>query len=101
MEQNIEDRQIPGITAKGLVWFFAGVIAVIISVMTFSFRIENKLDSSDNIAKAQYNLIISNIEQMKQKITDGDAERKTLQVQVQTLQLQMARFDEKLGEGKR
>lgn len=95
MEKPIEDQQIPGLTVKNLTWFFGGVIAVIISVMGSAFSIkgdvkEFKIEFSSEIREIKTNMI-----ELRKNGELRDADIRTIQLQIQTLQLQVARMEEK------
>lgn len=69
----IEERNIPGVTAKGLIWIMGGIIALIVMVMGAYFGITGKLDKSS-----------MNQEMIKTEMEIMKAEIKTVQINQQS-----------------
>lgn len=92
----IEDRSIPGVTAKSLAWFFGGVISVIISVMWSAFSI--KSDVKDGNTKIEN--LAAEVQNVKEAVKTGETDRKTMSLQIQALQLQVTRLEAQMNERK-
>lgn len=63
MEQTLENRPIPGITAKQLVWYMGGVISLIIAIMmSYTSMKASQADSAREIDALKQNLITANVQ---------------------------------------
>lgn len=95
--EKLEERAIPGVTAKGLIWFFGGVIVVIISVVLSAAGIKSDMRDYQTVTAGQISTLNYKLDELRQKVLDGDSDRRTIQLQMQSMQLQIARLEEKLG----
>lgn len=77
--QNLEDRPIPGVTAKQLVIFLGGIISIIITVMATYYSLKEQNTSNSN-----------KLELLQGDGKIRDEQIKTIQLQIQTIQLQIA-----------
>ncbi|HEX8334512.1 MAG TPA: hypothetical protein VF622_17945 [Segetibacter sp.] len=79
MEKPIEERSIPGVTAKYLMWFFGGVISVIVTVMGTHYSTMAKIEQN----ATKWETLATEIKALRD-------DQKTMQVTIQTIQLQIA-----------
>ena len=86
-EKEIQDRYIPGLTAKQLVWFLSGVISIIITIMMSYNGIQNSLKVNENALLD----LRKNDEIRATKI-------ETLQNDFQTIKLQIALIQQQLNK---
>jgi hypothetical protein len=84
MEQSIpiEQREIRGITARQLIWLMSGICTVLIAVLTTYLSLVNKLSNNQN-----------DIVQMKQYQITNDLQIKTINMQLQTLEIRIVKLE--------
>ena len=92
MERSLENREIPGITAKQLVWYMGGVISIIITVMMSYASIKASLsDNSKDLEALRKNseLRDTQVETLKLDIQTLKLDIQTIKFEVQALQQKM------------
>jgi hypothetical protein len=84
MEQSIpiEQREIRGMTTKQLIWLMGGICTILISVLSTYFSLKNTLSNNQN-----------DIIQMKQYEITNDLQIKTINMQLQTLEIRIVKLE--------
>ncbi len=84
--EKLEDRHIPGITAKGLAWLIGSVITIVIAVMGATISINKNIGKVDSSVQA----VSYKVETMQKQGEARDTEIKLINDQIKELQLQTA-----------